>query len=115
MKKSTLYLLLEIALCLLCALIPRLLALWPQDVALVLAWCFSHMLYPACALFTPLMSARKGTEPFLCALPPFLIYLPVWLLFGLNPPAVPAILSLVLAVLGANIGAEIRKRSKKER
>lgn len=115
MKKALFYLLLEILLCLLCALTPRLLALWPQDAAVLLAWCFSHLLYPVCALLAPLLAASKGNAPFLCALPPFLLYLAVWLPFGLNPPAMPTILSLILAVLGANIGAELLKRHKKER
>ena len=115
MKKPVLYLLLEILLCMLCAAAPLVLSLWPQDILVVLAWMFSHVLYPVCAFILPMIAAGKGAPAFLCALPPFLIYLPGWILLGLSLPAVPTILSLVLSVLGANTGAEICKRRKKER
>jgi len=115
MTRARLYLLAEIALCLLCALAPHLLSLWPQDVAIALAYCFSHILYPIIAFLLPLFAARKGASAFLCALPPFLLYPPLWIVLGLNVPALPAILSLILAVVGANAGAEMQKRHKKER
>ena len=115
MKKPGLYLLLEIVVCLICAVIPFILSLWPQDAAVFLAYAFSHVLYPVCACALALLAAKKGAAAFLCALPPFLIYLPLWIVLGLNVPAVPAILALVLPVIGANTGAEMRKRAKKER
>ena len=111
MRKHIFYAL-EILLCLLCALAPVVLALWPQDFLLVLAYAFSHIVYPLAALFLPLLSALKGTNAFVCALPPFVIYLAVWTVFGLHLPALPTIFTLIFSVVGANIGAEIRKRAK---
>ena len=112
MKKPAKYLLLEVALCLIFALLPVLFALWPQDIMAVLSILFSHAVYPAMALILPLIAARRGATAFLCAVPPFLLYLLVFSLLGLSLPAIPALLTLFLSVTGANIGAELRKRAK---
>ena len=112
MKKPILYLLLEIGGCLCCLLLSVLFSLWPQEFFLIAAYACSHVLYLIAALFLPLIAAKKGTNAFVCALPPFLLYLIVWTALGLNLPALPTILSLVFAVLGANIGAELKKRAK---
>ncbi len=112
MKKPMLYLLMEIFICLLCVFATLLPSLWPQDYLLIIASACTYVLYPLVSLLLPLWSSRKGANPFLCALPPFLIYLAFWTVLGLNLPAIPTLLSLVLSVLGANIGAEIHKRAK---
>lgn len=110
MKKPALYLLAEIVLCLLLSLLPHLLTLWPQDIMTVLAIAASYVVYPAAALMLPLTAARHGAAAFLCALPPFPLYLIANSLLGLTLPALPSLLTLLFSVLGANIGAEIRKR-----
>lgn len=112
MKKPLFYLALEIIVCLVCALSPFVLALWPHDFLLILAYAFSHVLYPIAALFLPLIAAKKGVNAFVCALPPFFLYIAVWTVFGGNLPALPTILTLIFSVVGANIGAEIHKRAK---
>lgn len=112
MKKPFLYFLLEIGGCLCCLLLSALFSLWPQEFFLIAAYVCSHVLYLLAALFLPLLSAKKGMNAFLCALPPFFLYLIAWTALGLNLPALPTILSLVFSVLGANIGAELKKRAK---
>ena len=112
MKKPVLYLLLEVALCLILALLPIFFGLWPQDVMTVLSVICSHAVYPVMALILPLLAARRGATAFLCAIPPFLLYLLVFSIWGLPLPAVPALLTLFLSVTGANIGTELRKRAK---
>lgn len=112
MKKPPLFFLLEITVCLLCVCAALLPSLWSHDFLLIPAYVFSHLLYPLAALLLPLLSARAGMNAFVCALPPFLLYIAAWTAFGLNLPAMPTILTLVFSVLGANIGAEIHKRSK---
>ena len=105
MKKPAVYLLTEVFLCLLCAAAPFLLSLWPQDAAVILSYCISHVLYPVLSFLLPLWCCRKGASAFL-------IYLPGWIITGLNLPALPTVLTLVLAVFGANTGAEIHRRNK---
>ena len=114
MKKPGFYLLLEIVVCLLLSLLPHLLMLWPQDAMTVLAILSSHVLYPAMALLLPLWAARRGAAAFLCALPPFLLYLIPQALLGLTLSALPTILTLLFSVLGANLGAELYNRKSKE-
>lgn len=114
MKKPRFYLLLEIALCLLLSLLPHFLMLWPQDILTVLAILVSHVLYPAMALLLPLLAARRGVAAFLCALPPFLLYWIPNALLGISLSAVPTLLTLLFSVFGANIGAELYKRNRKE-
>lgn len=113
MKKPLLYVLTELFLCLLLALLPFLLSLWPQDAAVALAFLCSHILYPAVSFLLPLWCCRKGASAFVCALIPFLVYLPGFVITGLDLPALPTVLTLVLAVLGANTGAEIRRRKER--
>lgn len=115
MKKPIYYWMAEAALLLVCALLPMILSLWPQDSMTALAFISSHILYPALSLLLPLWAARCGAAPFLCALPPFLLYTAAWTVFGLPLPEIPTILTLLLSVLGANIGAESRKRSGKNK
>ena len=112
MKKPALYLLLEIALCLLFAVLPLVLALWPQDVMMFFSVLLSRVAYPVIALCAPLLAARRGAAAFLCAIPPFILYLLSFTLLGLALPALPALLTLIFSILGANIGAELHKRTK---
>lgn len=114
MKKPARALLAETALCLLLSVLPHLLAFWPQDIMTVLSIFFSHVFYPVAALFLPLLAARRGAEAFLCTLPPFLMYLITNVLTGVTLPALPTILTLLFSVLGASIGAELKKRDRKE-
>ena len=109
MKKKLLYLT-EIALCLLLSFLPRVIALWPQDIMTALSVIFSHVIYPAAAFILPFLAAKAGNAAFLCALPPFPVYLLAWIFSGLSLPAVPAILTLLFSVFGACTGAEIFKR-----
>ena len=114
MKKAAKCLAVEIVVCTFFAVLPALLTLWPQDIMTALSLISLYVLYPLCALIAPLKAVLHGGSPFLCAVTPFLLFLTVMLLQGLMLPAAPASLSLLLAVLGANIGAEIRKRSPKD-
>lgn len=114
MKKQLLYLLMEIGVCLICLVAAFLLMLWPQDAAVLLSCALTHVLYPLLSFLLPLWTCKKGTSAFICAVFPFFLYLPGWIIIGLSLPALPTILTLVLSVLGANTGAEIFRR-KKER
>ena len=114
MKKRFLYWLAETALLLLTALLPAVFMLWPGDAPTVLALLISHILYPALAFMLPLWAAKHGAGALLCALPPFCIYLPAWVIRGLNPPALPCILTLLFAVVGAATGEELRKRAMRK-
>lgn len=109
MKKSLLYLT-EITLCLLLAFLPRIIALWPQDIMTALSVLCAYALYPAAAFILPCLAAKAGIAAFLCALPPFPIYLLAWIFSGLSLPAVPTLLTLLASVFGAGTGAEIFKR-----
>lgn len=111
MKKAFLAFLGETAACLLLAFLPMLFALWPQDNMTVLSVLASHILYPLCALFLPLFAVRMGGSTFFCALIPFTVYIIPRILLGITLPALPTVLTLLLAVMGANIGAEINKRA----
>ena len=115
MKKPAIYWLIECALLLACALLPMVLSLWPQDGMAFLAVLAAHVLYPALSLFLPWWAARRGAAPFVCAAVPFPLYVAAWTVFGLPLPAVPTLLTLLLSVLGANIGAEKRKRCGKNK
>lgn len=111
MKKQLFLCLAETMMLLIAAGLSFLMHLWPGDAAVVLSVFFSHVLYPALSFLVPLWAAKRGSAAFFCALIPFCIYLPLWLAAGLNPPALPCILTLLLAVIGACTGDEIRKRS----
>ncbi|MBR5232306.1 MAG: hypothetical protein IKW00_08715 [Clostridia bacterium] len=110
MKKSLLLWLSETVLLLLAAFLPMVMHLWPGDTAAALSFFCSHLLYPSLSFFLPLWAAKQGASAFFCALMPFCIYLTAWLLWGLTPPALPCIFTLVAAVIGACAGDEIRKR-----
>ena len=109
MKKKLLYLT-EIALCLLLSFLPRVIALWPQEIMTALSILCAYALYPAAAFILPFLAAKAGNAAFLCALPPFPLYMLAWIFSGLPLPAVPALLTLLFSVFGACTGAEIFKR-----
>ena len=111
MKKPFLFWCTETAALVIAVALPMLMHLCPGEALAAVSLLLSWVLYPVLSFLLPMWAAKHGASVFFCALPPFCIYLSAWLITGLTPPAVPCILTLVLAVIGACTGDEIRKRS----
>ena len=81
-------------------------------IALGLAVILSWTLAPLVSLFVPLYASRHGAEAMLSFSPPGLMLWLGWLALRMWAPRWSVALCLGLGLIGANIGAEHRRRAK---
>ena len=92
-------------------LIP-LLVLCGTQLTLMLVMLSGWTLLPLLSLALPLQATRRGLHPFEAFWPPVVCYALGWLAMRLPPPGMPMLVAIVVALLSASAGQELRRRKK---
>jgi len=88
------------------------LVLCGTQLALMLVMLSGWTLLPILSLALPLQATRRGLHPFEAFWPPVVCYALGWLAMRLPPPGMPILVAIVVALLSASAGQELRRRKK---